>query len=63
MQKYIKILTILSKYTDSPYPLFCEHDVLGFIVEEEKISKEDKDELDKLGVFYSEEYCSLIKYV
>lgn len=66
MENMLKICQILLPYcTDigKEYGFFAEHDVIGFLVDPEAISKEDMTILDELGVFYSEEYDSLIKFV
>lgn len=62
--KIIEILEILQQYNiDESYPFWAEHDVIGFYVNYEEISKEDLETLDELGCFYSDEYESLIMYV
>lgn len=66
MEQMIKICNILLPYCteiQKLYGFWAEHDILGFTVDPEDISPEDMEELDKLGVFYSEEYDSLIKFV
>lgn len=60
--KMIQILNILEKYfTDSQkeYPFWAEHDIIGFNVDYEIISKEDLKILEKLSVFINDEYNSL----
>jgi len=60
----IKILNLLQKYNiPKSYPLWAEHDIIGFNVDYEKISEEDINTLQKLGCFLSEEYDSLIMFV
>lgn len=60
----IKILNLLQKYDISEiYPLWAEHDIIGFYVDHEKISEEDINTLEELGCFFSEEYDSLIMFV
>lgn len=50
MEDLIKALQIFSKYGNPKYPTACEHDTLYIVgIEPEKISDEDKKELDKLG--------------
>jgi len=49
MKDLIKALQILAKYTDSDYPTHCEHDILYVNVRPEKVSDEDKENLEKLG--------------
>lgn len=61
--KLIKILSILSAYgLDENYPIWAEHDIIGFNVTPE-LPKEILDIIKKMGVFYSEEYDSLIMFV
>ena len=62
MQRMLKILSILQKYITSDYFLFTEHDVIGFIFDYDLLSQEDIEELNRLNVFYSDEYCSYIMY-
>ena len=60
--KLIKILGILSVYgLDENYPLWAEHGIIGFNVPPH-LPQEILDILDKMGVFYSEEYNSLIMF-
>lgn len=57
MKKLIEALQIFLKYKDINYPTICVHDtliVVGF--EENEITKEDKEKLDELGFFWSEEF-------
>lgn len=62
--KIIDILKILSKYGISEkYPIWAEHDIIGFYIDPEIISKEDMEALTALDVFYNEEYCSLTMFV
>ena len=61
-----EILDILNKYQTQhqrDYPVWAEHDILGFNVDYEKISEEDKQTLEEYGVFYDVEYNSLIRFV
>ena len=59
----IEILNILKQYSIDPKdPISAEHDVLIFNVNPEIIKQEDLDKLEKLGVFYDDEYCALIKF-
>lgn len=61
--RIIDILEILKKYhIDDAYPLWAEHDVIGFYVDYEEISQEDKETLEELGCFYNEEYGGLTIY-
>ena len=57
MDDLIKALQILAKYGNPDYPTHCEHDTLMIMgVYPEDVSEEDKEELDKLGFFVTEEY-------
>lgn len=61
--KLITILSILSKYgLDEDYPIWAEHDIIGFCGPS-GVSQADLSILEDLGVFYSEEYDSLIMFV
>lgn len=63
--KIIMILKILEPYmTDyqKEYPFWTEHDILGFNVDKESIQKVHLEELKELGVFYDDEYDSLIMF-
>lgn len=61
--KIIEILKILQQYNiDESYPFWAEHDVIGFYVNYEEISKEDLETLNALGCFYNDEYESLIMF-
>ena len=54
MKELIKALQIFSKYVEgynAKYPTHCEHDEFQVIVNPEKVSDVDKEELDKLGFF------------
>ena len=62
--KIIDILKILAKYgIDEDYPLWAEHDIIGFYIDPEIISQEDMKILTELGVYYDKEYCSLAMFV
>ncbi len=57
MENLIKALQIFLKYKNESYPTNCCHDVLCIMgVTEEEVSTTDKETLDKLGFFWSEEY-------
>ena len=59
--RLIEILKILQNYgIDESYPCWAEHDIIGFYVDPELISKEDLESLEELGVFYDAEYQGLI---
>lgn len=63
MQRMIEICNILLQYVDphiEPYHFWSDHDVIGFIVDPDLISQTHMERLRELGVFYSEEYDSLI---
>lgn len=64
--KIIEIIKILEPYLtefQKKWPFWAEHDVLGFNVDYEIISKEDLQSLNELGVFYSDEDESLMMFV
>ena len=62
--RIIEILEILQKYNiDESYPLWAEHDIIGFNIDWEKISKEDLESLTELNVHYDSEYDGLVIYV
>ena len=62
--RLIQILEILQKYNiDENYPVWAEHNVIGFYVDHEEISKEDMESLEELGVHCDYEYESLVIYV
>lgn len=56
MDDLIKALQIFRKYTNTKYPTQCAHDTLYVNVDPELVSDEDKQKLDELGFFVSEEY-------
>ena len=56
MEDLIKALQIFLKYDNPDYPFHCEHDYLYVDIDSEKVSEEDKAELDELGFFIDEEY-------
>lgn len=65
MEELIKALQILSKYVEGynqNYPTHCEHDELQVIVNPEKVSEDDKEELVKLGFFPLYNYFVSYKY-
>lgn len=65
MKELIKALQILSKYVEGynqNYPTHCEHDELQVIVNPEKVSSDDKEELVKLGFFPLGDYFVSYKY-
>lgn len=51
MKDLIKALQIFLKYANEDYPTLCEHDCLWVVVKPDEVSKEDVEELDKLGFF------------
>lgn len=63
MEDFKLILNILEKYMtegQKKYPFWTEHDVLGFNVDYEGISKEDAEVLKSLGVIFDDrEYDSI----
>lgn len=65
MKELIKALLILSKYVEGynkDYPTHCEHDELQVIVNPEKVSDDDKEELEKLGFFPEDDHFVSYKY-
>lgn len=57
MEDLIKALTIFLKY-DNPYaPTHCEHDELFVMIDPEKVSDEDRAELEELGFKPHENEC------
>jgi len=63
MEDLIKALQIFLKYGNPQYPTNCSHDELCVCgIDAEKVSEEDKIELDKLGFFISEEYESFVSF-
>ena len=58
MEDLIEALQIFLKYGNPKWPTHCEHDVLTIMeIDPETVSEEDKERLDKLGFFESEEEC------
>lgn len=59
MRDLIEVLNIFLKYfpDDVRWPTHCEHDELtfGLDISPDRMSKEDIERLDELGVFWSEE--------
>ena len=61
--RLIEILKILQKYNiDESYPCWAEHDVIGFYIDYELISEEDRQTLEELNCFYDNEYDGLVMY-
>ena len=55
MEDLIKALQILLKYGNPKWPTWCEHDVMHICdIDDEKVSDDDKAELDKLGFIVDE---------
>lgn len=66
MDGWVEILEIMKKYRNDcndKWPFWAEHDVIGLNIDSTIVSDEDMETLDELGVFYSDEYDSLIKFV
>lgn len=61
LSKLIEALQIFLKYGDVKWPTHCEHDVLKVCVDPSVVSQEDKDALEKLGFFVSDD-DSFISY-
>ncbi len=57
MDDLIEALTILRKYGNPHAPLHCQHDELWVVgIDPEKVSDDDKAQLDKLGFFVGDRY-------
>lgn len=57
MKDLIEALTILLKYGNPDYPTHCEHDQLFICdIDPDKVSKEDKKQLKKLGFDVTSQY-------
>jgi hypothetical protein len=57
MKNLIEALQIFLKYGNPSFPTHCEHDVLMIVgIDPEIVSEDDKQKLDELGFFVSEEY-------
>lgn len=67
MRQLIEILEILLKYSDIPdsaFPLAAEHEIVWFQdVDPNKVSVEDINRLDALGVHIDTEYNCFAMYV
>lgn len=56
MEKLIEALQIFLKYGNPDYPTHCEHDVMYIVgIDPDDVSDEDKEKLDELGFFISDE--------
>lgn len=65
MESLIKALQIFLKYGNPEYPTNCSHDELAIMeIEPDKVSKEDKVELEILGfeINKDENYFYSFKY-
>ena len=63
MEQLIEALNIFLKYGNPEYPTWCEHDALHICdIDDEKVSEEDKKELEKLGFFVDEQEGGFISY-
>lgn len=61
MDDLIKALQILRKYGNPKFPTHCEHDVIMVVdINPDMVSNEDKQELENLGFFVSDEYGELM---
>lgn len=56
MEDLIKALQILLKYGNPSSPSHCEHDYFYVQIDPSLVSKEDIEELEKLGFFIDGEY-------
>ena len=60
MDDLIEALQIFKKYKNEKWPTRCEHDELIIVdIDESEVSSEDKQRLDELGFFWSEDECFL----
>ena len=62
MDKIKLIFNIIEKYMtegQKKYPVWTEHDILGFNVDYKKISKEDLEALKLLDVIFGGDYDGL----
>jgi hypothetical protein len=63
MEKLIEALQIFLKYKNETFPTHCEHDILMVVgITEEEVSEEDKQKLDELKFFWSDEYDCWASY-
>lgn len=63
MNDLIEALQIFSKYTNTKYPTWCEHDVMHICdVNPDEVSQEDLERLDDLGFFVSQEDGEFMSY-
>ena len=62
MTDLIKALQIFSEHYSGSYPTWCAHDVLGINELETPLTYEEKQEVEKLGFFWSEEYDGWISF-
>ena len=56
MDDLIEALTILRKYGNPASPCNCSHDLLWVSIDPGLVSAQDKQRLDELGFFPSQEY-------
>lgn len=65
METLIEALQIFLKYANPTYPTHCEHDVMYVVAvhkDEDKVSAEDLEKLDKLGFFWSDDEECFMSY-
>ena len=62
LSELIEAMNIFLKYSMSPYPMCCEHDVLHVGVNSNEVSKKDKKRLEELGFVPGEEYDDFISF-
>lgn len=55
MGDLIEALQIFLKYDNPSYPTHCEHDEMYICGDYEEMSQEDRDKVESLGFFWSEE--------
>ena len=63
MKQLIEALQIFLKYGNPSSPTYCEHDVLIICgIFPEDVSEEDKEKLDELGFFVSDDAFQSFRY-
>lgn len=62
MEDLIKALQIFRKYGNPEYPTNCGHDELWINIDPKLISKKDREELEELGFFESDDGFSSFKF-
>lgn len=64
MEDLIKALQIFLKYGNPHAPTHCEHDIMYINsgIDPKLVSKEDREELKKLGFFKDKEFGTFASY-